>query len=68
MAKFRNFNSQNLAAKNRAKFNRCYSLSIESSPRQNQDASRPHRSDIELHKPHVQDDPCYGDIWKKAAP
>ncbi|EEV17648.1 hypothetical protein CAMGR0001_0479 [Campylobacter gracilis RM3268] len=34
-AEFRNFNSRNFAAQNRAKFNRRYFLSIESSLRQN---------------------------------
>ena len=53
---FRNFNSQNLAAQNCAKFNRRYFLSIESSLRRNQDASRPHLSYLELRKPRVRVD------------
>ena len=52
-AEFRIFNSRNFAAQNRAKFNRHYFLSIESSPRQKQDASRPHLSYLELRKPRV---------------
>ena len=56
-AEFRNFNSLNFAAQNRAKFNRRYFLSIESGLRQNQDASRPHLSYLELRKPRVRVDP-----------